>query len=307
MGAVGEVGAAGYAAAIRLMNTGDAGLGCRADSVSCELTGGTRRVALPVHYRRADVFMAIFPARYRWLKDRLPRGLRPLWLGSDRAPIAVAAFNYLESSIDPYGEVAILIPCTRGPALPGLVVSALDSLYPGFGFFVMHLPVTSDIADVLGRRVWGYPKFVADIDFQHGRDHQRVHLADGGRTILDLTVERRGARVRDDRPLVTYSELGRRLIHTRMATEKVYQVHPGSAAASLVLGDHAISAELRRLGVSTRALYSLNHLSYAAVLPRGRTVDLVDEPSTPRGLTGGPSGRDPLARRGPVVPPWRHE
>ena len=175
MGVAGEVGGAGYAAAIRLMNgSGDAGLACRAESVSCELRGGTRQVTLPVHYRRADVFMAIFPARYRWLKDRLPDGLRPLWLGSDRAPLAVTAFNYLESSIDPYGEVAILIPCTRGAALPGLVVSALDSLYPGFGFFVMHLPVTSDIADVLGRSVWGYPKFVADIDFRRGRDHQRL-------------------------------------------------------------------------------------------------------------------------------------
>jgi Acetoacetate decarboxylase (ADC) len=292
VGAVADLGAAGYAGAIRLLNgSGDAGLAQHPDSVSCVANGRRQEVTLPIRYTRADVFMAIFPARYRWVRGRLPAGLWPLWLGRDRAPIAVAAFNYLEASIDPYGEVAILVPCTRGPAAPGAVVTAMESLYPGFGFFVMHLPVTSELADVLGVEVWGYPKFIADIRFRRGRDDQAVHLGEGGRTILELTVEQRGVRIRDDRPFATYSTKGTRLIHTTMPTQKVYQAHPGSATASLVLGDHPISAELRALGISPRPLYSLNFLSFAAALPRGRTVGRVGGPWSSPTSTPSPAGR----------------
>jgi len=108
---------------------------------------GSAVVDLPIMYYRDDSFMGMFPAAYEPVRTLLPsRDLYPVTLPDGRATVGIFAFNYLETGIGPYGEIGVAIPCTHGHQAPALVPLLLESRYPGWGGFVLHLPVTSLVA-----------------------------------------------------------------------------------------------------------------------------------------------------------------
>jgi hypothetical protein len=192
---------------------------------------GSAKIDLPILYYRDDSFMAIFGAAYEPVRALLPsRELYPVTLPGGRATVAVIAFNYLETSIAPYGEVGIAIPCTYRRQAPPLLPLALEGRFPDWGGFVLHLPVTSRVARDGGRVIYGYAKFVADMDFLKCPAYQRVRLAEGDSHILSLTVRQQGLPLKDNRPLITYSVLGDKLLKTSVPSRAFYQmgVMPGS-------------------------------------------------------------------------------
>jgi len=72
-----------------------------------------------------------------------------------KALLGIAAFNYVDTSIGPYGEVAVVIPVVhRRRPLP-LLPALMEASYPGFGNLVLHLPVTGLKPRDAGRGVWG--------------------------------------------------------------------------------------------------------------------------------------------------------
>ena len=190
----------------------------------------------------------------------------------------MAAFNYLETSLGPYGEIAIVIPCVFGRDAPPLLPLLLEERSPGFGWFVLHLPVTSIVARDGGRVGFGYTKFVADMDFRKRPDYQSVRLSEGDAHILTLTVQQRGLVLKDFRPLITYSVLDGELLKTTVPVRAVYQVGLKPDAGTLELGDHAIADQLRSLDISTSAVLTRNFLARSAILPAGEPIASADRP-----------------------------
>ncbi len=263
------------------------GLASGADEGFFEWTGptakgvdvGSAKVDLPIMYYREDSFMGIFAAAYAPVRARLPsEDLFPVRLPDGRATLAVIAFNYLETSIGPYGEVGIAIPCTYGREAPPLLPLALEGRFPGWGGFVLHLPVTSRAARDGGRVIYGYTKFVADMDFEKRPAYQQVRLAEGEAHILTLSVRQAGLPLKDNRPIITYSVLDGQILKTTVPSRAVYQMglRPGSGV--LELGDHPIADELRDLDVSSTALVTKNYLSRYGILPAGEPVGPADGP-----------------------------
>ena len=119
---------------------------------------------------------------------------------------------------------ALSFPCTYGRQAPPWLPLALEAKYPGWGGFVLHLPVTSRVAHDAGRGIWGYTKFVSDMDFFKRPAYQRVRLAEGDSHILTLTVQQSGLTLKDNRPLITYSVLDGQLLKTVVPSRSVYQL-----------------------------------------------------------------------------------
>jgi len=240
---------------------------------------GSARVDLPIMYYRDDSFMGIFSAAYEPVRALLPSGeLYPVTLPGGRAMIAVIAFNYLETSIGPYGEVGIAIPCTYGRQAPPLLPLLLEGRFPGWGGFVLHLPVTSLVARDAGRVIYGYAKFVADMDFRKRPAYQSVRLSEGDAHILTLTVQQRGLTVKDNRPLITYSVRDGQVLKTTVPSRAVYQLGLLPGSGTLELGDHEIADQLRGLGISTTAFVTKNYLTRCAILPAGEPIGPADRP-----------------------------
>ena len=112
-----------------------------------------RSVRLPIRYRDAETMMAFFPLPTRNVRALLPSPqLRPVEAVPGYAVLAFVAFEYRDTDIGPYNEVAVCVPVLyNSPLNLPLVPLLLEKSYPGLGFYVHHLPVTTDIACRAGR------------------------------------------------------------------------------------------------------------------------------------------------------------
>src|SRR5215471_16495745 len=94
----------------------------------------TERVELPVVYRRATAYFAAFPCALSAFEGLVPSAdLRPLSVWPGTGALVVAVFDYQDTSIGPYGEVGIGIPCRRSvhlapPLLPLLAERWLEDV-----------------------------------------------------------------------------------------------------------------------------------------------------------------------------------
>jgi hypothetical protein len=242
---------------------------------------GSARIDLPIRYYRDDSFAGFFSAAYEPVRALLPsKELFPVTVPNGRATVGVFAFNYLETSVGPYGEIGVAIPCTFGQQAPPLLPLLLEGHYPGWGGFILHLPVTSLVARDGGRVVFGYAKFVANMAFEKRPGYQRVCMSEGDRHILTLTVRQQGLTLKDNRPLITYSVRDGELLKTTIPSRAVYQFGLKPGLGTLELGEHGIADQLRALDLSTTAFVTRNYLSRSGILPAGESLGPADRPHT---------------------------
>nr|WP_275585793.1 acetoacetate decarboxylase family protein [Geodermatophilus sabuli] len=201
--------------------------------------------------------------------------LRPARWVDGRALISVAAFRYRAVTtaddppgvLAPYGELAVAAVVTRGPA-PRL----LPLLRRRLPLFVLHLPVTTAEARDAGRALWGFPKFVADMDFAEERPVRQVTLAEGSTTVLTLRVRGTGPVLSDRRPAVMYTARQGELLETVVPMAGRLRLGLGRRAGGLELGDHPVARELRAMDVSSAPLVVFDYLEHRSLLPPGRPI-----------------------------------
>jgi hypothetical protein len=233
---------------------------------------GVARIALPIRYWRTDCFMGVFPADYGAVCDLLPSSrLYPVRLLGSKAAVAVVAYNYVETGVGPYGEIAVSPLCTLDRAAPPLL-PLLQGAWHGFGGFVAHLPVTSRVAREAGRRVWGYPKFVADMAFELLPEHQSVTLSETGREILRLKVRRAGWVRLERAPLTTFTVHDTRLIRTTVALRGHVATAVGASCGELILGEHPVGRELASIGLAANPVATKTYLTHSSILPAGEDM-----------------------------------
>lgn len=217
-----------------------------------EVTIAGQPTAVPIFYYDGTSTSAVFAARLGALRRLMPDPrFRPARLAPGLGALAVTCFEYRDTDIGAYNELAISIVLNEPWFRPNLPLRAMVSgaRTRQLHAWVHHLPVTTEIARVGGVDFYNYPKFVAGIDVEeHGRDRV-CRLSEGVEHILTLT----GARIATPR-----SEQVQMFSHLWMdrqpqrsefkinALETGVSMRPG--AASLTLGDrHPIARELAGL------------------------------------------------------------
>ncbi len=234
---------------------------------------GRAEFDLPIFYYRDDLFLGFFSADIKKVKEALPsKHLHPVILSPGRTVVVIGAFYYIDTSIGPYGEIPVGIPVVwKKPAAP-FIPALLENYYPGFGIFVTHLPVTEIIARDAGRAVWNYPKFVADMRFKNTPEYISVDMEEEGKYVLGLKVDKRGILVKDNRPLVTYTEKNGKIIKTVIPVKGIYMtcIRPGSGR--LDLGNHSVSQTIKELGVGKHPFVTRYYIERSAILPEGEVV-----------------------------------
>jgi hypothetical protein len=244
----------------------------------------TGEVSLPLSYHDAQLFAAVHTASYDAVAQQLPTGdLTPArWLDR-RALVMVSAARYHTITwggrdepthrLLPYAEVMVAALVTEGTRSP---VRALLELVPQFrspvSGFVLQLPVTTRQARDVGRRLWGLPKFVADMSFALAPQTQAVTVAEGGRVILSLTVRLGGRLATDTKPLVLYSVLDGQLIKTVCPSWMRVDQRTGRDLGELALGEHEVGQRLRELDLSTAPVMVTHSLEHRGILPAGSPI-----------------------------------
>lgn len=155
-----------------------------------DLTAAGQPVKVPVFYYDGTATTAIFPARLSRLRAALPDPrMDPARLAPGVGVVGVSCFEYRDTDLGPYNELAISIifnePYFRAN-LPGRALfSALHRHQ--FDAWVHHLPVTTEISRAVGVDYYNYPKFLASIDFTEEQGRRTCRLAEGPEHILTLS------------------------------------------------------------------------------------------------------------------------
>ncbi|MHB8511672.1 MAG: acetoacetate decarboxylase family protein [Actinomycetota bacterium] len=189
-----------------------------------------RTVTLPVEIRKATMWAAIYLVDPRAARAMVPRELK---LMRPRTALTIAFVRYEDGDLDAYNELAVSF-----------------SVLP-FGVYIRHLPVNQTFTLEAGRTIWGYPKFLADIDIDEGESHTVCTLTIDCVEALQLRVKNDGAFPNPQLPIPTYSDADGTLHRTRWHMRGKARARLGGA--TIRLGEGTIADELRSLGLPKRA------------------------------------------------------
>jgi len=212
-----------------------------------EYTIQGRTVSIPVEVRNARSWFATFAVPYDATRALIAySGLVPASPVGGRALCSLAFVDYLDGDLDPYHEVAVAI-LVREPGS--------TSRRPA-GAFIHQLPVDQTFTRDAGRTMWGFPKFVADIDITVGsRGAASARLIHDGDFVLGLRMGAGVPMPSRGTALDAFSHCDGVLRRTRWSLHgSGSRGRPGGCRVEL--GDHPIAKELRGLGFPRRALMS---------------------------------------------------
>ena len=230
---------------------------------------------LPVFYYDNTTMTAIYTAATDKVKRLLPNPkMKAIELYPGRCLVGFTAFEYRKTDIDPYNELSISFLATLDkPQIPG-VTTTWQMVRRNFSAFIWQLPVTTEIARVGGVEMYGYPKFIADIEFRREGDRIQCQLAEQGKTILSLRGRMLPTTAGKLTHYTTYSVLdGITLAANVFVNPLEFAQTTDKKAATLEIGsDHPISEKLRELDLSPAPLlYQFSPVN-EAILFAGRNL-----------------------------------
>lgn len=157
-----------------------------------------------------------------------------------KAMVLVGLYEYRETSIGAYNEAATAILCMNPEdEVPGIMV--------------IDLPVTTEVARMGGVEIWGYPKFVCDIDMKfEGSSALSTCTDQDGNMIMHLEGDRGETIPAPASDLLTFAHSqnseGKRPGYVEIRNP--YHVSNG-AGITLTVGEstHRMANNLRALGL----------------------------------------------------------
>jgi hypothetical protein len=196
-----------------------------------------RTLTFPIEVRQADSWAAQLLVPAGRAQELLPEGLEVVRV-LGRAVLNLAVVRYTDSDLDPYHEVGVVLLVRHDGEV---------------GVHIRHLPVTQAFTLEAGRRIWGYPKVLADIDITESAGRMRCAMSIDGAHVLTATFGPGRVLPMPSRLPPTFSVLDGKLVRTEWRSEADrVRMRPGGL--HLELGPHPIADELRSLGLPKRAL-----------------------------------------------------
>lgn len=187
--------------------------------------------------------------------------MHPLRITPWHAALAISAMQFRDTDIGPYNEVSISIPFTLDKPSP-LFTGILRQGAAEPNVYIRHLPVTTEIARDLGVEFAGYPKFLAQIEFEKKAGWVTCHLAEAGQHILSIAVRQSelGNAPRSRMNYFTFRN-GYLLRSIAISSERLLSVSKDPAHLRFELGNHPVAQELKglNLGRMLGCQYSPNY------------------------------------------------
>lgn len=215
-------------------------------------------IQLPVKVGRASNAFATFlvnaKAAQAWIGDS---GLRVIEILPNVAIMQMIGVDYQENDLGDYNEAGISFyvyaPGTK-KRLP--FFSALSAFRKGEATSYIHeLPVDQPFTMHAGRYIWGYPKWIADIDIQQSEDAFETTLTADGQLVFSFRCKAGG----------TTTMKGQKQPSFGVRNGKIYKtvgIANGSGVTFTLggeapkLGDHSIAQRLRELGLPKKPIIS---------------------------------------------------
>jgi hypothetical protein len=216
-----------------------------------------RTITLPSVVRAATAAVAFYFVSASAAQKLIARsGLRIATVLPGKTICTIGTINYKDSDLDTYHEVALTFFVHEPGSHPIPYLSTMLGMVRGsLSAYIHWLPVDQEFTCEAGRKIWGFPKFITQIDIEQEGDVERSTLTVDGQMVLSQTVQTGGSRSFTDREQVSYSTLDGQLsrIPSDMSAEDLGARRGG---ATVELGPHPMADELRSLGLPKSAVFS---------------------------------------------------
>ncbi len=206
------------------------------------------KLQLPVFYQNIRFMTLSLLASIEGIKSILPSNrLKPYRISPWHGALSISVYQYQESDLGPYNEVAISVPVTIDVDTP-LFTGSLRKLPKSPMAYNHHLPVTTEIAREVGAEFAGYPKFLADISFTDEGDWLTCELNADGQNILMFSGRKLQLKSfpRFRMSPITYRR-GYILRSEFVISERKMGSSTDQGDVRLEFGDHKIARELKDL------------------------------------------------------------
>lgn len=202
------------------------------------LSDGTR-VALPIRYIDNRCLAATFLTDYERAVQVLEgTRLQAVPQEDGKAVVVYLCWEYRQTDIGPYNEVAVTV-----------LALAPDDPIPAI--YVADLPVTTEVANRAGRELWGYNKFVTDIQVKGDGKRFSTIVYDPQHELISSLEGIRGVSVPvPPTDLYSFSVLDSQIIKTFVQIPTPWHASGGEGFL-LRVGDstHRMATNLRTLGL----------------------------------------------------------
>ncbi|HEY2735779.1 MAG TPA: acetoacetate decarboxylase family protein, partial [Polyangiales bacterium] len=182
-----------------------------------------------------------------------------------KAVLLLMGVAYRDNPLGDYNEAAILLSAyPPGEAKSSWISGALSSLAMGVPYYVYRMPVDQEFTTHAGRFLWGYPKYLADIDVKFEAERAHTRLTQDGQFVLSFEATAvndgsSGTRLRDQTGMnITWRNGQLRRIPATLGGRGIAWRLGGVAPE---LGDHPLALQLRALGLPKRPLLSASSTS----------------------------------------------
>ncbi len=192
---------------------------------------------IPAKYYDVFSIIALFPVSAKKLKKYLPSKKTKLVKPFPGISLMfIVAYEYKHISVlEPYNEVGIGFPLT---------FKDKNQKYEGTHF--IHLPVTTELARKAGVDLLGYPKFIADINFEKNEYTTKCKLNHEKKNILTLEVPKEEVKETFTESQ-SFTVKDNKLLRIRVTSQGYSGSSKEKGKAILALGDHPISKEIEDL------------------------------------------------------------
>lgn len=211
------------------------------------------RVTIPVEVRSATMVAAQFlvdaDAAQRTIDYSGLRVARPI---GNAAMLALSAVAYADNDLGPYHEFAVAFVVEPHDAPVGSRPS-----WNRPTTFIHRLPVNQSFTCKVGKGLWGFPKWVCDIDYVDRGGRVQCMVNEGGEAVLGLEVSRGLVPLPEaETEMQAYSWDDGVLRRTPWRTRnRLARARPRGARVWLG-SSHPMAEELRELGLPKPALMS---------------------------------------------------
>ena len=241
-----------------------------------------KKVKLPIFYRDARAYIAVFPASIFALKRLLPDPrFTPAQMFPGVGALGLACFEYHDTDVGPYNEFAFTVMLNNPDFLkiPGYNITR-QLLQFNFYPFIFHLPVTTEEALRWGIDFSGFPKFLASIDFTDTPEWTGCELKEGD----DLICRLKGKKI--NAPLSRQMKYLIHLYQHRQPQHTEFKLNARQLGISLNPNDveleigtsHPIARQLSRTLLMNRALmyFSMPSVQFILYGPENLSLPLIN-------------------------------
>ncbi|MBP7229708.1 MAG: acetoacetate decarboxylase family protein [Moraxellaceae bacterium] len=225
------------------------------------------KVELPIMYYDTSSLVTFFMVDRERVDALLTgTGMVPALTVGGRALAALACYEYRDTSVGVYNEVGLTVAVTRQGEAQELggwkdVLTTLQQPeMRHVAFHILDLPVTTEMANSAGRKIWGFPKFVTEIPFRlQGRDFA-CQVMEPGTSQSVMTLSGRMGPSIPNGPLSLAllshhnGRLCRSTVNVRGGTRLAL---PGSVRLTVDGGSHVMRDRLMALGMDDIAPLAL--------------------------------------------------